>query len=579
MASETPIQRAIRDAREGRLDAAIASLRFLVQRQPGNLDALQALGLLLTQAGQAAQAAHQLSRAVAAAPQVPGFRNNYANALMALGRAAEAAEQLRKAVEIDPRYERAWLGLALACTQTGDVNAAIDACERGHALRPAWPELARAHAAALEAADRIDESVVVLERAVASAPQDPELRARLLLALNYVERPASEVLAAHRAYAATVAAVPAPPARAKDPARPLRVGILSGDLRTHSVGFFAEPIFAHTPADIALTVFSTTPPREGDAMAARFRARAARWVECAFLDDAALDQAIRDAGIDVLLELSGHTAGSRLAALGAKPAPVIVTAIGYPNTTGHPAVDHRLADAVTDPSDDGCTERPLRIAPCFLCYVPPADASEPVQPDPALPITFGSFNLSTKVSGATIALWSSVLGAIEGSRLLIKSRSLGGVVAREHFLARLAAGGIARERIDLVGYTGGIAEHLALYGRMHIALDTSPYNGTTTTCEALWMGVPVVTLEGDRHAARVGASLLRTAGLGALVAENSADFLRITVDLARSPGRIAAYRSGLRRQLAESPLCDSAGYGERFFRAIRDAWASHCARP
>ncbi|MEY4119228.1 MAG: hypothetical protein RLZZ116_2556, partial [Planctomycetota bacterium] len=135
MASETPIQRAIRDAREGRLDSAIASLRFLVQRQPGNLDALQALGLLLTQAGQTAQAAHQLSRAVSVAPQVPAFRNNYANALMALGRYADAAEQLRKAVEVDPRYERAWLGLALAYTQMGDVERAIEACERGRALK------------------------------------------------------------------------------------------------------------------------------------------------------------------------------------------------------------------------------------------------------------------------------------------------------------------------------------------------------------------------------------------------------------------------------------------------------------
>ena len=583
MASETPIQRAIRDAREGRLDAAIASLRFLVQRQPGNLDALQALGLLLTQAGQTAQAAHQLSRAVAAAPQVPGFRNNYANALMALGRHAEAAEQLRKALEVDPRYERAWLGLALAHTQTGDVNAAIDACERGHAVRPAWPELARAHASALEAADRIDESVAVLERAVAAAPRDSELRARLLLALNYVDRPAGEVLAAHRAYATAVATAPNPPRRAMDAARPLRIGVLSGDLRTHSVGYFAEPIFAHAPADVSLIVFSTTPPRDDDPMAARFRARAERWIECAFLDDAALDKAIRDAGIDVLLELSGHTAGSRLAALGAKPAPVIVSAIGYPNTTGHPAVDLRLVDAVTDPADDGCTERPLRLSPCFLCYVPPKDASEPVQPDPALPITFGSFNLSTKVSRQTVELWSSVLGAtlgaVEGSRLLIKSKALGGAVAREHFLARLAAGGIARERVEIVGYTGGIAEHLALYGRMHIALDTTPYNGTTTTCEALWMGVPVVTLEGDRHAARVGASLLRTAGLGELVARNPEEFHQIAVGLARSPGRIAAYRTGLRGQLAGSPLCDSASYGARFFEAIRGAWESRCARP
>ncbi len=581
MASETPIQRAIRDAREGRLDSAIASLRFLVQRQPGNLDALQALGLLLTQAGQTAQAAHQLSRAVAAAPQVPAFRNNYANALMALGRHADAAEQLRKAVEADPRYERAWLGLALAYTQMGDPERAIDACERGRALKPAWPELARAHAAALEAADRIEESVTVLEAAVAASPRDADLRARLLLALNYVPRAAGEVLAAHRAFATTVASAPNPPARDRDPMRPLRIGILSGDLRTHSVGYFAEPIFAHRAADMQLVVFSANPPAEGDAMAQRFRARAERWVECAFLDDAALDRAIRDAGIDVLIELSGHTAGSRLAALSAKPAPVIVSAIGYPNTTGHPAVDYRLVDATTDPSDDGCTERPLRLSPCFLCYVPPADASAPMTPDPSAPITFGSFNLSTKVSRETIALWSSVLGAVEGSRLLIKSKSLGSAQgagsARAHLMERLASGGIAPERVDFAGYTSGIAEHLALYGRMHIALDTTPYNGTTTTCEALWMGVPVVALEGDRHAARVGASLLRAAGLGELVARNAEEFWRIAVGLAQDRSRVAAYRSSLRDTLAASPLCDAKAYAERVYREIRSIWAARCA--
>ena len=578
MASETPIQRALRDAREGRLDAGIASLRFLVQRQAGNLDALQALGLLLTQAGQTAQAAHQLSRAVAVAPQVPAYRNNYANALMSLGRFADAAEQCRKAVEIDPRYERAWLGLALASTQLGDAGAAIDACERGRALRPNWPELARAHASALEAADQIEESVRVLESAVAANPADTELRARLLLALNYVARPTEDVVAAHRDYGAAVTVAARPPARSRDTARPLRIGILSGDLRTHSVGFFAEPFFAHKPADASVVVFSSSPPRGDDPMAARFRARADQWIECAFLADDALDQAIRGASIDVLVELSGHTAGSRLAALGAKPAPIIVSAIGYPNTTGHPAVDFRLVDRTTDPTEEGLTERPLRVDPCFLCYGPPADAAEPTEPAPSHPLTFGSFNLSTKVSGETIALWSSVLGQLPEARLLIKSKSLGGTAAREHFLARLAQGGIVRERVDLADYTGGIAEHLALYSRMHIALDTTPYNGTTTTCEALWMGVPVVTIAGDRHAARVGATLLRTAGLGELVASDPSEFTGIAVELARSPSRRTAYRAGLRSRLLASPLCDAPAYAERFYRAIRSAWGEHCAR-
>lgn len=588
MATETPIQRALRDAREGRLDAAIASLRFLVQRQPGNLDAIQALALLLTQAGQGAQAIHQLQRAVQAAPKVPGFRNNLANALMGAGRFAEAAEQLRKALEVDPRYERASLGLALTLTQTGDVAGAIEACERGRALRPVWPELARAHASALEAADRVDESIEVLAAAVAATPADAELRGRLLLALNYATRPAAEIAAAHRDYRRCVPMpMPACPPRDPDPARPLRIGVLSGDLRTHSVGYFAEAFLAAKPAGTALVAFSTTPPNAGDAMEQRFRAMFDRWVEAAFLDDAALDAAIREARIDVLVELSGHTAGGRLRALDRKPAPVIVSAIGYPNTTGHPAVDHRIVDSVTDPRGSGpdgtdgadalATERLIRLDPCFLGYCWPEHGVEPSLPDAAAPCTFGSFNLSSKVSADTVALWSQALAAVPGSRLLVKSKSLSGEAARAHFTARLEAGGIARERVEIIAYTKGVAEHLALYGRVHVALDTTPYNGTTTTCEALWMGVPVVVLEGDRHAARVGASLLRTVGLPELVAANPEEFVEIARRLAGDRARLAELRSSLRGRLAASPLADTGAYAARFHAALREAWAARCA--
>ncbi len=608
MATETPIQRALRDAREGRLDAAIASLRFLVQRQPSNLDAVQAFALLLTQAGQQAQAVHQLSRAVALAPQVPAYRNNYANALMGVQRHADAAEQCRKAVEIDPRYERAWLGLALALTQLGDVDGAITACERGRALRPAWPELARAHANALEAADRIEESIEVLAAAVAASPADAELRSRLLLALNYAPRPALEIAAAHRAYHGAMSALPSASVSAaemrpssmsatpdRDPARPLRIGVLSADLRTHSVGYFAEPWIAAKPADVSLIAFHTNPPNPADPMEKRFRGLFDQWVEAAMLDDAALDRAIREARVDILVELSAHTAGGRLTALSRKPAAVIVSAIGYPNTSGHPSVDYRLVDSTTDPTadpsadpradpttgaigaDDLATERLLRLDPCFLCYRPPADATEPVLPAADAPITFGSFNLSTKISSDTVALWSAAMGAVPGSRLLVKSKALGGDAARRHFLQRLASGGIAPERVEIVGYTKGIDEHLALYGRVHVALDTTPYNGTTTTCEALWMGVPVVAISGDRHAARVGASLLAAAGLPELVARNADEFAEIAARLATDGARIAGFRATLRGRVAASPLADSAGYAARFHAALRGVWRERCA--
>ncbi|MFZ9915950.1 MAG: hypothetical protein ACO3IB_11530, partial [Phycisphaerales bacterium] len=487
MTSENPIQRALRDAREGRLAEAIASVRFLAKRQPNNPDPLQVLGLLLTQAGETTQALVQLSRAVALAPKVPAYRSNYANALLGAGKAADAAAQYRKATELDARYEKAWLGLALALVRTGDTAGALEACARGHALRSVWPELSRAHASALEQADRIEDAIEVLSTAVAATPSDGELRGRLLLALNYSSRSADEIATAHRAYASCVRGpAAAPPRRARG--GPLRVGVLSGDLRTHSVGYFAEVFLRRAPGEVEWVVFSTAVPDAGDAMMARFRAEASEWVECAFLDDAALDAAIRARQLDVLLELSGHTSGARLSALDRKPAPVIVTAIGYPNTTGHPAVDARIVDSTTDPegAERLSTERLLRIDPCFLCYTPPADAPEPEMPAADAPFTFGSFNLSTKVSADTVAAWAHAMRAVGGSRLLVKSRTLEGELAREHFLARLERGGIARERVEIVGYTKGVAEHFALYRRVHVALDTVPYNGTTTTCEALW---------------------------------------------------------------------------------------------
>ena len=170
------------------------------------------------------------------------------------------------------------------------------------------------------------------------------------------------------------------------------------------------------------------------------------------------------------------------------------------------------------------------------------------------------------------------MGAVPGSRLLVKSKALGGDVARRHFLQRLASGGIAPERVEIVGYTKGIAEHLALYGRVHVALDTTPYNGTTTTCEALWMGVPVVAISGDRHAARVGASLLAAAGVSELVARNADEFAEIAARLATDGARIAEFRATLRGRVAASPLADSARYAARFHAALRSAWRERCAR-
>ena len=354
---------------------------------------------------------------------------------------------------------------------------------------------------------------------------------------------------------------------------------MSGDLREHSVGYFAHPIFQRKRNGDAIVVFATTPPDLNSAMGKRFRAMADAWIECSMLSDDALDRTIREQRIDVLVELSGHTKGGRLPALDRKPAPVIVSAIGYPNTTGHPQVDWRVVDAITDPpgTDDRCTERLLRLDPCFLCYEPNLDACEPVMPAENAPVTFGSFNLTSKVGDETIRLWSAVMAAVPDSRLLLKSKSIADPSTRRRVLERIAAGGIDPARIEALGYTETPADHLALYGRVHVALDSTPYNGTTTTCEALWMGVPVVVLEGDRHGARVGTSLLRAAGRAEWIARNSSEFVAIAAGLAQDRARLCDWRTNARAVLRDSTLLDASGYGARFHAALRYAWTDYCS--
>jgi len=354
---------------------------------------------------------------------------------------------------------------------------------------------------------------------------------------------------------------------------------LSGDMRTHSVAYFAEPFMRNRPQGCTLTIFATDVARVGDEIRDSIQEMSDKWISAFSVGDEALDQTIRSNKIDVLIELGGHTSGGQLTALDSSPAPVIVSAIGYPNTTGHPAVGWRVVDSITDgPESDGlCTERLLRIDPCFLCYSPPKNAPEPAMPAVDGPIIFGSFNLAAKITPRSVALWAGALNSVPNSRLLLKCKAIADPGSREFFLERLASNGIPSERVDIVAYTKGLQDHWNLYSRVHVALDTTPYNGTTTTCEALWMGVPLVTIEGDRHSARVSKSILYAAGHKEWVANSPEDFAAIASRLATDRDRLQTLRFGLRSELQASVLCDQVAYADRFHAALREAWRSWCA--
>jgi predicted O-linked N-acetylglucosamine transferase (SPINDLY family) len=363
------------------------------------------------------------------------------------------------------------------------------------------------------------------------------------------------------------------------PDRRLRIGYVSADFRQHSVAFFLAAIFkAHDPAAVDLCVYHNSSAE--DELTTFFRERSAQWCNIHAMSSAEAAQRIHDDRIDILVDLSGHTAGNSIEAFARRPAPIQVNWLGYADTTGLSAMDYRLTDAVADPpgADRFARERLVRMPDAFLCYTAPAQAPQ-VVPPPVLEtgvVTFGSFNNLIKVSASTLNLWAAVLREVPQSRMLIKGRWLELPEMRRRMLDLFAQRGVVPERVELVPRIDATSGHLAAYGRVDVALDTIPYNGTTTTCETLWMGVPVVTLVGDVHAARVSASLLRQVGLDDLAATSKRGYVKAAARLAAEPHVLAELRAGLRQRMAASPLCNAARFTRHLEAAYRGMWRRWC---
>jgi predicted O-linked N-acetylglucosamine transferase (SPINDLY family) len=305
-----------------------------------------------------------------------------------------------------------------------------------------------------------------------------------------------------------------------------------------------------------------------------------QWRNIVGLNDAQAAQAVRDDHIDILVDLVGHTGANRLLLFARKPAPVQVTYLGYPDSTGVTAIDYRMTDAYADPTDvtDSFSEKLVRLPQTFLCYRPSdaAPAVGSVAAGGTGRITFGSFNALAKINEPLMAMWSRILVGVPDSRLVLKSRGLASAAARKRILDCFAAHHIDRDRIELIAWAADEREHLQLYNRIDIALDTFPYHGTTTTCEAMWMGVPVVTLAGNAHVSRVGASLLSNVGLPELVAHSQSEYVRIASDLAHDPGRLSELRSTLRERMERSPLMDAPHFARDVEAAHRQMWRTWC---
>jgi predicted O-linked N-acetylglucosamine transferase (SPINDLY family) len=363
----------------------------------------------------------------------------------------------------------------------------------------------------------------------------------------------------------------------------LRIGYLSPDLRSHSVSFFILPLLENRNRQEAeVTCYSTTLAQDG--VTEKIKANADTFRAVYRMSDEKLATLIQEDGIDILVELSGHTALNRLPMLANRVAPIQVTYLGYANTTGLAEMDYRITDAIADPvgvSDAWHTEKLVRIPGGFLAYRAAFNAAEfPVVPMPAEQaghVTFGSFNNLAKINDTVLDAWAAILAQVPMSQLILKARGLRSDKVQARILGAFAARGVDTDRVRLLTQERTASAHLALYNQMDVALDTFPYNGTTTTCEALWMGTPVVTFQGRSHAGRVGASLLQRMGLGELVAENRQGYIETAVALGRDLSRIAQVRTGLRDRLQGSPVMDAGRLARELESAYRDLWRSYCA--
>lgn len=539
------------------------------------------LGFALAKLARYMEAEAVLREALALSPADAEAWDALGFVLKAGGNLDGAISAHRKAVELMPERALSWHNLGNALQFAGRFAEALASHERARAADPSLVSAHFGRGLALQSCHRISEAVGAYGEALVLGPGHHEARSCRLMALNYLEGLGREKV--HAEHMMFGEALGAERSRAfpnlPEPGRRLRLAFLSPDLRAHSVAFFLEPLLDHLDRE-AFEIILYHDHFVVDEVSGRLRSMAQKWRNFVGLPGDAVEAAIRADAPDVIVDLAGHTGMNRLPLFNRRLAPVQISYLGYPNTTGIRAMDYRFVDSTTDPvgeDDRFYTEKLVRFSPAAWCYAPPPEAPAPVPGDrPGGPVTFGCFNNFAKVTDQMLAAWARLIDSVPGSRLRLKAAGFGEASIAAQVRGRLECAGLNPSRVDILARTPGMAEHLALYREVDVALDTHPYNGTTTTCEALWMGVPVVTILGDRHASRVGASLLTAAGHPEWIARDWNDYIGISARIARDP----ATRRGaaLRNDLRDSALLDHQGQAKRFARAVRECWASWCGR-
>lgn len=572
----------------GKHEQARASLARALQQTPGHPDLSNAMSLVLLGMSQLELALYHAERAVQGRPKEAGYLTNLGNALSQLGRIAKALDAYTRAVAIDPASVAARLGMSHMLRMSNRFTESLEQLHEALKVAPQDQDVLSSIAFLLVKMGRADEAAAAAERALLLHPNDHACASAAAHALNYaVSGNGSNVRLAHERFGALLARMY--PRRwgsfsnSPTPDRRLRIGLLSHDFYRHPISYFIEPLLRHHDRSAFEIICYFTGPY-GDDITARLKPLADGWRHLPVTLYSKIADEIHKDGVDILIELAGMVANNNLPVLAMQPAPIQVDYMGYPSTVGLATIGHRIVDGITDPpgTESHSSERLSRIDPSFLCYQAPFDAPEVGvrtrgELTASWDFTFGSFNSLPKINQPVISAWARILQAVPRSGLLLKALEFDDPYLVKDVAARFEAAGVAQGRVRMLGLKAGYVDHLELYRQVDIALDPFPYNGTTTTCEALWMGVPVVTVTGDRHVARVSTMILQNLGASELIASDTEGYCRVATSLAADSARLAEYRRTLRDRMAASVLCDGPAYARRMEGALRNIWQEWCA--
>ncbi|HEY1628412.1 MAG TPA: tetratricopeptide repeat protein [Tepidisphaeraceae bacterium] len=560
--------------KQKQLEMAIASYQKAIEINPDFVLALAALSVAYRLSG-------KLDEAIAAAQQAINLKSDFAQAHTNLATALHSARKWEQAtaefevsLAIDPNNVSTLNNYANLLAELDQPAKATRYYRAALCADSSRIEILSNLGNMLKSQAKLEQAIACYQQTLELQPHNAGIHSNLLLTLNCLPKADNGLLAEHLQWAKRHAAGEAsnifPNVRSPD--RRLRIGYVSPDFRRHSVAYFLEPILAAHDHE-RFEIFCYSDVVAADDVTQRMRERADQWREIVGLEPQRIAGMIREDRIDILVDLAGHTAFNRLPVFALRPAPVQATYLGYPNTTGLATMDYRITDAQADPpgmTDAQHIEKLVRLPSGFLCYRPADNAPPPRELTAAdsSSITFGTFNNFSKVTPRMIALWAKILLAVENSTLLIKAKSLGEESVQQEMRDAFANLGVDGQRVQPLPHEPSNRKHLTTYHRVDIALDTFPYHGTTTTCEALWMGVPVITRAGHAHVSRVGVSLLHRVGLDELIAENDQQYVSIAIELARDADRRRKISSSLRERMKSSPLTNA----ENFVRELEAAY-------